>query len=601
MRNLARGVAVMVLTVGLAAGGLRAAVAVGPARPASGPKTAAPADGPVANRSAAELKADLVAGAAQGKLTDALLKLFRDYTAARVREQYVPKNIPEDLWQWILASKELRDAILVGLHPENERDLRTLGRLSALRAKFGPKVDEFPHLALAFAIVYGYAGDEGVREPGLYFVEKNRPPPSMEDSFDYYLKNEKKMKMSLKTTPWPLLIYVADNDLPIIERRWALGRYGAKPPGAYGQVYYDVSYDEATINDEEGGRLASKARSLSNILQYGGVCRHQAYFASRVFKSMGVPSMYDRGEGARGGHAWVAWVGRAAKTADLLFAARFDYDRYFTGTLFNPLARRDVLDRDVQLDVAAMLRSYPGYLNAVAACRMYTMLDDGPRAKATGLLDGAIRQNAYASTSWRLMAMDVAKGVIPRKVGETMYAKMITTFAQYPDLTYQVLRMILEPRLKPSEKPKDKEITDNLRLLDGAFGLYVRAERPDLAVRLRYLQGQYLEACDRREQAMKLYVMASEKFATEHFGFVPLYDRACVIMKEDGKTDLMLKYMKMVAEKVPEFQADFTRRNNLVNPTYKHVILKYAAALREAGKKAEAETWADRLQTKPKG
>lgn len=599
MEILAKRFAVMVLTVGVAAGGLRAAVAVGPGRLAPGPKTAAPADGPVENRSAADLKAEVLAGAAQGKLTDALLKLFRDYTAARVREQYVPKDIPEDLWKWILASKELRDAVLVGLHPENEKDLRALERLAALRAKFGPKVDEFPHLAMAFAIVYGYAGDKGLREPGLYFAEKNRPPPSMEDSFDYYLKNEKQMKMSLKTTPWPILIYVADNDLPIIERKWAVGRYGAKPPATYGKVYYDVPYDDSAIGNQKG-RLGDNACTLANILQYGGVCMHQAYYASRVFKSMGVPSMYDCGEGARGGHAWVAWVGRAGKTADLLFAARFDYDRYYTGTLFDPLARRDVLDRDVQLDVAAMLQSYPGYLNAVAACRMYTLLDDGPRAKATGLLDGAIRQNAYAGTSWRLMAMDVAKGVIPRKVGETMYAKMITAFAEYPDLTYQVLRMILEPRLKPSEKPKEKEVTDNLRLLDGAFGLYVRSERPDLAVRLRYLQGQYLEACDRREQAMKLYVMASEKFATEHFGFVPLYDRACVIMKEDGKKDLMFKYMQMVAEKVPEFQGDFNRRNNLVNPTYKHVVLKYAAALREAGRTAEAETWAARVPAKPK-
>ncbi|MBE3135419.1 MAG: hypothetical protein IMZ55_18285 [Acidobacteria bacterium] len=599
MKNLARDFAVMVLTVAMVAAGASAAATVGPVRPAPGAKTTAPADGPVGDLSAAHLKAEVLAGAARGKPTDALLRLFRDYTAARVRERYVPKDIPEDLWQWILASKDLRDAVLVGVNPENETDLRALGRLAALRARFGAKVDEFPHLALAFAIVYGHAGNQGLREPGLHFIDKDRPVPSMEDSFDYYLTNEKAMKMSLKTTPWPILIYVADNDLPIAERKWATSRYGGKSPGTYDKVYYDVPYDESAIGNDKG-RLGESPRTLANILHCGGVCAHQAYYASRVFKSLGVPSLYDCGEGTRGGHAWVAWVGRATKTADLLFAGRFDYDRYYTGTVFEPSARRAVLDRSVQLDVAAMLQSYPGYLNAVAACRMYSMLDDATRAKATGLLDGAIRQNAYCGTTWRLMATDVAKGVIPRATGETMYTKMITAFTEYPDLTYEVLRMILEPRLKPSEKPAQKEIAGNLRLLDSAFALYLRSDRPDLAVGLRYLQGQYLEACGRREQAMKLYVMTSEKFATDHFGFVPLYDRACVLMKEDGKTDLMLKYMGVVAEKVPKFQSAFNRRNNLINPTFEYVVRAYVGALRQAGKKTDADAWAARAPEKPK-
>ena len=585
----------MVLTVAMAATGASAAAAVGPV-PKS--KTTTPDDGPVENRSAEHVKAEVLAGAARGKPTDALLRLFRDYTAARVRERYVPKDIPEDLWQWILASKDLCDAVLVGVNPDNHEDLRALARLAALRARFGAKVDEFPQLALAFAIVYGYAGDQGLREPGLHFIDKDRPVPSMEDSFDYYLTNEKAMKMSLKTTPWPILIYVADNDLPIAERKWATSRYGGKAPGTYDKVYYDVPYDESAVGGRNG-RLGERPRTLANILHCGGVCAHQAYYASRVFKSLGVPSLYDCGEGTRGDHAWVAWVGRATKTADLLFAGRFDFDRFYTGTVFDPVARRDVLDRGVQLDVAAMLQSYPGYLNAVAACRMYSMLDDATRAKATGLLDGAIRQNAYCAATWRLMATDVAKGVIPRATGETMYTKMITAFTDYPDLTYEVLRMILEPRLKPSGKPTEKDIAGNLRLLDSAFALYVRSDRPDLAVGLRYLQGRYLEACGRREQAMKLYVVTSEKFATDHFGFVPLYDRACVLMKEDGKTELMLKYMSVVAEKVPKFQSDFNRRNNLINPTYEHVVLAYAGALRQAGKTTEADAWAARVP-KPK-
>ncbi|HUU93911.1 MAG TPA: hypothetical protein VM238_22180 [Phycisphaerae bacterium] len=598
MNTFRRAFLGMTLMSVVAAGGLYGAVAVGPGRtaPAVGASATQPA-APVAVKAAADLKALLLAGTAKGKLTEPLQKLFRDYSEARVREAYVPKAIPSDLWDWILANPDVREAVLVGLYPENAKDLAVLERLAALRAKFGPKVDEFPHLALAFAMVYGYAGGRSIREPGVHFIAQDRPVPSMEASFEYYLRNERKMKMSLKTTPWCLLVYVADNDLPLAERSWALGRYGAKPPPTYGQVYYDVPYDVEAIGGE-GGAIKDKTCTLANILEYGGVCAHRAYYASRIFKSLGVPSLYDRGEGARGGHAWVAWVGRSGKTADLVFSGRFDYDRYYTGTVFDPMLRGDLLDRDLQLQVAGMLRSYPGYTNAVAACRMYTMLDDAKRAGATGLLDGAIRQNPYCGVSWLIMAQDCAKGIIPRKRGEAMYAQMMKAFTAYPDLTFRVLRIILEPRLKPSEKPKEKEIAENLRLLDGAFALYAKCERPDLAVRLRYLQGRYLEGNDRREQAMKLYVMASEKFAGEHFGFVPLYDRACTIMKEDRKTDLLLKYMKAVAEKVPEYQSSFNRENKMLNPTYRHVVKKYAEVLTAAGRGPEAGAWLSRIEEK---
>jgi len=597
-RNLLGRVIGLILVPAVVAGGLYGAVAVGPARtaPAAGASATQPA-APVAVKAAADLKALLLAGAAQGKLTEPLQKLFRDYTEARVREAYVPKAIGKDLWDWILANPDLREAVLVGLHPQKAKDLAVLERLAALRAKFGAKVDEFPHLAMAFAMVYGYAGGRSIRERGVHFVVKDRPVPSMKESFAYYLKNERKMKMSLKTTPWCILVYVADNDLPLAERRWALGRYGAKPPPTYGQVYYDVPYDMDAVGDE-GGAIRKTTCTLANILQCGGVCAHRAYYASRVFKSLGVPSLYDRGEGARGGHAWVAWVGRSGKTADLVFSGRFDYDKYYTGNVFDPTVRKDALDRDVQLQVAGVVRSYPGYLNAVAACRVYTMLDDAKRAGATGLLEGAIRQNPYCGVSWLLMAQDCAKGIIPRKRGEAIYAKMMKAFTGYPDLTFRVLRTILEPRLKPSEKPKQREIAENLRLLDGAFALYVKCERPDLAVKLRYLQGRYLEGNDRREQAMKLYVMASEKFATEHFGFVPLYNRACAIMKEDRKTDLMLKYMKMVAEKVPEYQSSFNQEQTDLNPTYRHVVKKYAQALTAARRGPEAKAWLSRIKEK---
>jgi hypothetical protein len=179
-----------------------------------------------------------------------------------------------------------------------------------------------------------------------------------------------------------------------------------------------------------------------------------------------------------------------------------------------------------------------------------------------------------------------------------MYDGMLKTFAAYPDLTFEVLTRILQPRLKSATQPSDAEITRNLQLLDRAFWVYESANRPDLAVRLRALQGQYLEAVGRREDALKLYAAASEQYATEHYGFLTLYERAVALMREDRKQDMMLKYMGIMAARVPEYQSDFNRKYDLKNPAWCVVVKAYAEALRAAGQSAEAQTWEAKLPKK---
>jgi hypothetical protein len=589
---------IVMLVLGLAVAAAEAAVSVGPARPAT--KTpagtaATPADKAPLGPAADDVKARLMAEAVKGKLTDPLLALFRESVMASARDKLVPSAIPEGFWNWVSTSKEFRGPILIDLF-QTHYDPAVLKCLLALKTHFPEQVPAYAHLALAFAFVYGHAGAKSIRGPEVMFTDKERPVPSMEESFDYYLKNERAMRLPLKTTPWPLLVYVADNDVPLAERTWALQHYASLQPAGFAKIYYDVPYDNAKINGP--GMLGGKPATLLNILTCGGICMHQAYYASRVFKSMGVPAVYDHGEGERGGHAWVAWVGKEGQGVGLLFSGRFDYDRYYTGIVHDPINRFSILDRDLELEAVAMAKSYQGYLDAMAACQIGMMFPKDDAAKMIGLLDGATLRNPYCAVPWRLVAALVAEGVIPAAQGERMYDGMLKSFADYPDLTFWVLRKILTPRLKPAVKPADTEITRNLKLLDRAFQLYDKAARPDLAVKLLALQGQYLEGVGRRDDALKLYTTASEKYASQHYGFLELYDRAVKLMEEDRKQDLLLKYMAMMANAVPEFQSDFNRTNKLTNPAFAYVVKTYATALRKAGKTADASQWEARLPKK---
>jgi hypothetical protein len=536
--------------------------------------------------------ARLHADALKGKLTDALIGEFKDFAAAMAREKLKAAGVSEEFWNWLSAHKDLRDPLVVILFPKFDPEVFKC--LAALRAKYGDQVKTYNHLALAMAMVYGRAGDRGLRAPDVRFTNKGREVPSIEDSFNWYLKNERAMKMPLKTTPWPILLYVADNDLPLDERAWALQRYGNTPAGAFGKIYYDVSYNDSLINATKDETVWT----LSTILAKGGVCMHRAYYASRILKSFGVPSVYDRGEGERGGHAWTAWVGREKDSVGLLFAGRFDYDRYYTGLMYDPLLRGDALDRDLELRAVAIARSYPGWLDAAAAFYIAQLIQEENCTKALNLLEGAVQRNPYCDMPWRLVAIWCAEGAVSQELGEKMYDSMQKSFAAYPDLTFEVLSKILEPRMKRGAKPPDAEVAKNLQLLEKAFAMYEAAKRPDLAVRLRGFQGQYLEAVGRRDDALKGYVLASEKYANQHYGFVALFDRAVKIMQEDKKQDMMLKYVAMMAARVPEYQDDFNRKYDLKNSAWVHVAKAYVGALRAAGRTAEADAWEARLPKK---
>jgi len=559
-----------------------------PAKPAPGPGTSLPG-GPLRSQL---LEAAL---AAEGALSNALVKQFRDYTAARLREQVGAKRLPEPFWTWLLGHAVLRDAVLLGLCPESKPERRALDRLAELHEAYPIDVDMCPHLAMAFAVAYGTAGERPIRERRLGFVA-DRDIPSMTESFHNYVKHAGAMAVSLTETPWPLLLFVADNDLPLQERAWVRAHYGGKTNVSIKHVYYDLEYD---FDKRRGkARIGERPHTMANLLEFGGVCADRAYFSSRVAKTLGIPALYDVGAGTRGGHAWLAYVGPYRQTMDLVFSGRFDHDRYYSGTVYHPGRGEVVLDRDVQLLVAALTHSYRGYLEALAACRIYAMVPADRRGTMTGLLEAAVKRNPFCAMPWIVVSADVADGRVPRALGEQMYQTMLQQFGDYPDLTLRVLEKIFEPRIAEAAEAEPKGVTKNLDILGKAFDLYAKAERPDLAVKLRRLQGKYLEAAGRREDALKLYVTASERYLAKHYGFIELFDEACRLMSASGRGDTMLRYMARVAASVPAFRTQQAREFHEVNPSYKYVVEAYAEALRAAGRTAEAEEQLKQLRSK---
>lgn len=539
--------------------------------------------------SAVELKGRLVGLASRGKLTDGVIGLFKQYAGAHAQEKF-DQEVPAKFWKWLDEDKANRDALLVALHPYY--DLAVMQRLMTLKEKFPDQINDYRSLALAFAVVYGRANGAAL---AMHPRHKSAlPAPSMEESFEYYVKNAPAMYFPMKRTPWPLLAFVADNDLPLADRQWALKRCGNLDYAKFSQVYYEPPYDGTAIKDRVG-KLAGESYTLENILNHGGICGDRAYYSNRIFMSIGVPSLYDRGEGDRGGHAWVSWMNPKGSEVDLAFSGRFDYDKYYTGTVYDPMIRQFCLDRDVQLMLIAVQQSYSGYMEALIGSYVYRMCAGDAKKPAVGLLKEAVRRNAYCAEPWRDLAAATAEQILPRQEGEQLFDDMFVRLEKFPDLTFEALSDVLKPRLEGSADTDPETIKKNLKLLDAAFALYEKDQRPDLAVTLRVMQGKYLEKVGRSEDALKLYVNCGEKYADQHYGVIELFDSAMKLLAIPAKDALRMKYLDLMAHKVPQFTSDFNRKYNLPNSVYTHVVEGYVAALKSAGKTAEADQWADKI------
>jgi len=487
-------------------------------------------------------------------VTPELVEAFEAYAYWRGREAFVPNILNQEDWDDLCRDKSLREGLLVGLMSECSVGVASV--LKSLREKFGAQVSRYPQLSLALAFVRGRrAGDRSYGE--MRDRRRSRPVPPLEECFEYYVANASRMKVSLSETPWPILAYVVDNDVPIPERRWALDRYGRLRLDDFGDIYYDVHYDRASLRGK--AQLEGRPHSLPNILKYGGVCSDRAYYASRVMKSLGLPAVYCAGQGKRGGHAWTLGLKPQATAFMLDSTGRFDFDHYYNGEVFFPVRDRIIEEYELHLLAKAVSASYRGYLDARIACHVYDLANAEQRVKMTGLLRGATRRNPFCPGPWRRLGEACVAGLLPPEEGGRLCIHIFTSMNTVPDMTYEVLEKVMTARFKKAEARTASMVERNLAILKRAADVYTAAKRPDLCVKVQCLHGTYLEALGRREEACSLYLATAEQYADKHFGFVEPLRRALALRPDPQDAAWRVTLLKRMLAVVPQYSSGFTR------------------------------------------
>lgn len=536
-----------------------------------------------ATLSAEALSARVAELAAKGKfspeLADALLKL----ADTQAREALVPGTVSEEFWTWLVANRTAHRALLLNGWPDYGADRAAVFRnLAALHKEFPKAVDRLTDLAVAFALVHARAGNRPV-SAGWTRKARPGPTPDLVESFRWYVGNEPRMLYPIAKLPWPVLVYVADNDVTIAERRWVLAQYGKTTPQRFAGLRGDMPFGEDNVPKVENDY------SLENIRRSGGVCLDQAYYVSRVLKTLGVPAMYVRNR-VGSIHAWPTWI--EVQRGGQLGMSPGDGGVH-GGNLWCPMVRGNLHDREVELLTAAMNQSADGYVDVCAACSVFSMLadSDGAGKAADMLLDALKHRNPYVAEGWRLLASAVADGRLPQQWGQALYETMARPFASYPDLTCEVLTRVLTPPTGDGKAAEAGDVKRSLATLDNACALYERSKRPDLAAKMRLQQARCLLASGDADKALALCANTSRACAADRDVVIPLFDGVVALLSDAEHDARRLKYMKFMLAAVPQYTS-----SKEISPVFAHMAEVYAAELEKAGKNGEAQQWRARAK-----
>lgn len=301
----------------------------------------------------------------------------------------------------------------------------------------------YPSLALAVAVVYDVppppAWPHGQVSPGL--LPRQLPPPAQVFAHLARLDRTNGTAHKLGRLPAGELKFLVDLVAPFAELEWARRKVA---PGLadLGRAYDLVKYRQERI---AAGQYAWPGTSyaLPAILQQGGICVDQAYFASTVGKAKGIPTIMFRGAGLDGRHAWFGYLGPDQRWQ--LDCGRYADQKYVTGLAFDPQTWGNINDHELGF-ITERFRSLPTYkLSVVHAAFAADYLADRQVESALKAARESVNRDRRNLGGWKvLLAAQRAAAPADLRAQEAVLREAVLAFARYPDLEISFSRQLIE-------------------------------------------------------------------------------------------------------------------------------------------------------------
>ncbi len=464
---------------------------------------------------------------------------------------------------WLIRQPNLSRTVSLAIGPTDQPD-KVLNVLRALYRTDRETMEKWPELVAALVVVWDApasqaTGDDDARGDWAVWL------------YSYFTRANSRLRFNLKEVPWQLQTYIVDLAVSREEIKWVWNRYGNR--GDVGGIYFEVPYDTDAFYQGADRKVGAVAYTLENLQRLGGICSDQAYYATQVGRTLGVPSLTIIGQGGGGEavHAWVGYLDRRGKSLVWnLRSGRYEHQLYWTGQVADPQTRSTISESETALLGELQNTTPVQRMKALAMVRSVDLLEP---EKQVDLLLSAINLSAGDRLAWHKLAELGAAGKLTDQQADQI-AGVVESFAskQYADLAYQVyLKMI-----------SGKSNIEQIQLLDKLVGVF--KQRPDLVASIRIEQGKKFRGLKQTDRA----IAAWGDVLTNHLYSGPAVMEAMQLtddlLREEKQGKRLLAIYEQVFARVPRPSPSAFA----AYAPYCQIGVKYAFLLDDAGDRVAA-------------
>ena len=290
----------------------------------------------------------------------------------------------------------------------------------------------YANLALAIAVVYDLPPPPDWPHGQMAPATIPRGLPRAADAFAWWTRQDQlgRTYQRLVLLGADELKFVVDAAAPFDELEWSQKKIDY-PLNELARAYTAVHY---RLDRIQGGTYVwpGESYTLPAILSAGGICVDQAYFATQTGKARGVPTLFFRGTGMDGRHAWFGFLDGSQQWQ--LNAGRYDEQLFVTGYARDPQTWGEISDHELQF-LAERFRRQPSFQQSgVHEAFAADYLQGGEAAAAARAARKAIEFEHRNLAAWEtLLAAQQALGFGPKQLEATLY-EAVAAFARHADL-----------------------------------------------------------------------------------------------------------------------------------------------------------------------